>query len=451
MVVKETRMQQSILKLDPEKILALGFFFVILIGAILLSLPMATISKERLAVADAIFMSTSAVCVTGLSVVDIGTSFTWFGQFVIMLLIQVGALGFMTMATFIALILGRRIGLKERIIIQESFNHQSMAGAVRLITRVLITTVVIQGIGALVIFLRFLPSMSVGKAGFFGVFHAISAFANAGFDLNGNYANFTHYTLDPIINLILPLLFILGGLGFHVLYELYTYPQTKKLSLHSRIVIIMSLILIFIGVGGVLVFEWTNPETLKPLGFFGKLLASWFQGVTSRTAGFSTLDNGALRPATLLLTIILMFVGASPGGTGGGVKTTTIACLLLAVRSELTGRHDIEIFKRRIAFDTVFRALVITVLAVSLCLFVVIILTYIEPFDFMDLLFETVSAFATVGLSTGITPFLKTGSKLLLSLLMYAGRLGPITLGFALARNKGKLTRRFAEEKITVG
>lgn len=449
--MKEIRIQRKWSRLPPERILALGFLLVIIVGAILLSLPMATVSGERLSLIDAVFMATSAVCVTGLSVVDVGTFFTYFGQIVIMLLIQIGALGFMTMTTLIALVLGRKIGLKERIVIQESFNSLSTAGAVRLTMQVLVSTAIIEGIGALVLFLRFLPTMPAGKAFFFGVFHAISAFANAGFDLNGNFNSFTIYTMDPVINLVLPALFILGGLGFHVLYELYTYPKTKNLSLHSKIVLFMTLILIVLGVGGFMTFEWTNPNSLQPLSTFGKLMASWFQGVTGRTAGFSTLDFGVLRSSTLLLTMILMFIGASPGGTGGGVKTTTIACLLLAVRSELTGRHDIEIFKRRIAFDTVFRALAITVLAFFLCLFVVVILTYTEPFDFMDICFETISAFGTVGLSTGITPHLRGSSRVLLSILMYVGRLGPITLGFALARRKVKLSRRFAEEKIIVG
>lgn len=439
------------LRLAPEQVLALGFLFTILIGALLLSLPISTVNGERLTIVDAVFMATSSVCVTGLTVIDVGNHLSFFGQIVTLILIQIGALGFMTMTTLAALLLGRRIGLRERILLQESLHKLSIAGVVRLTLWVLISTAIIEGIGVIILFLRFLPQMPTGTALYFSIFHAVSAFANAGFDLHGNFASFTGYYSDLVVNLTLPLLFVLGGLGFHVLYELFSYPYTKSLSLHSKIVLTMTLILVVIGTCGFLILEWSNPESLQTMSLSDKLLTGWFQGLTARTAGFSTVDYGVLQPATLLLTAVLMFIGASPGGTGGGIKTTTIACLLLAAKSEITGREDIEIFERRINSSTVFRALAIIMIALLVCFLGAIILSFTEGFDFIEVLFETISAFGTVGLSTGITTGLTTAGRIAIIFLMYIGRIGPITIGFALAKRKNKMERRFAEESIMVG
>lgn len=444
-------MQRNVPIITPARILVSGFLLLILIGASLLSLPIATVDQAGLAPVDALFTATSAVCVTGLVVVDTGTYFTPFGQVIILGLIQIGGLGFMTLTTLIAILLGRRIGLRQRIVIKESLNQLSTAGMVRLTKQIVLTTLVIEGLGALILALRFAKWMALPQAAYFGVFHAISAFANAGFDLMGNFQSFTEHTGDPVISFTLPALFILGGLGFTVLLEIGEYKRERQLSLHAKIVLVSTLVLIVLGVLGVMVLEWTNPATLGALSRPSRFLAAFFQGVTPRTAGFSTLDYGDLRIPTLLFTMVLMFIGASPGGTGGGVKTTTMAAILLAVRSELTGAEEVEVFERRLPFYIVTRALAIVVVGLVLLITVIMILSLTESQEFIKILFEAVSAFGTVGLSTGITPETSSVGRLLLSLLMYVGRVGPITFGLALAQKQEKTNRRYAQERIVVG
>ncbi len=444
-------MQKALQLFTPARILVSGFLFLILMGSILLSLPIVTNDGQGLHPIDAVFTATSAVCVTGLVVVDTGTHFNLLGQMIILTLIQVGGLGFMTVTTLIALVLGRKIGLRQRILIQESMNHLSTAGVVRLTIRVIMTTLLIESIGALVLFYRFLPHMDPTQAAYFGMFHAISAFANAGFDLMGGFRSFTDYSTDLVISFTLPILFILSGLGFHVLSDISTHRRGEGLSLHSKVALSMTGLLILLGVIGFLALEWTNPDTIQGLSVPGKLLAGFFQGVTPRTAGFSTLDYGDLRRSTLFFISFLMFIGASPGGTGGGVKTTTVAALLLAVRSELTGRSEIEVYQRRLPHEVVVRALVIVTIAICLIVTITLILSLTEQQDFIIIFFEVVSAFGTVGLSTGITPDLSYIARFLIIVLMYVGRVGPMTLGLALTQRHSRLNRRFPEERIVVG
>lgn len=441
----------SLLKLSPPKIMVLGFAAIILIGTILLMLPISSQTGHPLGFIDALFTATSATCVTGLVVKDTGTFFTTFGQSVIMVLIQVGGLGFMSMATLFALVLKRRISLRDRLILQEAMNQGSMEGIVRLIRRVLIYSLIIEGSAAVLFSLRWAFDMPVGKAIYFGVFHAISLFNNAGFDLFGDFRSLTGYVNDPTINIVAMLLIILGGIGFIVMADLVEFRQTRRLSLHSKVVLFMTGLLILIGTLVILVFEFTNPRTLGALNFGEKVMAALFQSVTPRTAGANTLDISGMRQASQFFLVILMFIGASPGSTGGGIKTTTFTIMFGAVISMLRGREDIVLFRYRLGQERIFKALTITLLALLLIMSVSMVLSTTEDRHFLMILFETTSAFATVGLSMGLTPELSLVGKILISLTMFSGRLGLLTLAYAIGPKKGKPLYKHPEGKIIIG
>nr|WP_269847334.1 TrkH family potassium uptake protein [Paenibacillus sonchi] len=439
------------LKLSPPQILVLGFAAVILTGTLLLMLPVSSASGESLKFIDALFTATSATCVTGLVVVDTGTYFTVFGQIVIMVLIQVGGLGFMTMATLFALVLKRRISLRDRLILQEAMNQSSMEGIVRLIRKVLIYSLVIEAAAAALFALRWAYDMPFGRAVYFGVFHAVSLFNNAGFDLFGEYRSLTGYVSDPVVNLVAMFLIVSGGIGFIVMSDLVDYRRTRRLSLHSKVVLSMTAALIVIGTVVIFVFEFTNTRTLGPLNFGGKIWAAFFQSVTPRTAGANTVDIAGLRQASQFFIVILMFIGASPGSTGGGIKTTTFTLMIGAVISMLRGREDIVLFRYRLAQERVFKALTITLLALLLIVSVSMVLSTTEDRAFLMILFETTSAFATVGLSMGLTPELSQVGKILICLTMFAGRLGLLTLAYAIGPKKGKQLYKYPEGKMIIG
>jgi trk system potassium uptake protein TrkH len=439
------------LKLSPPQILVLGFAAIILIGTLLLMLPVASTSGHSLKFIDALFTATSATCVTGLVVVDTGTYFSTFGQSVIMLLIQVGGLGFMSMATLFALVLKRKISLRDRLILQEAMNQSSMEGIVRLIRRVLLYSLVIEGSAALLLFIRWAFDMPLGQAAFFGIFHAISMFNNAGFDLFGHYHSLMGYVNDPFVNLIVMFLIVSGGIGFVVIADLIDFRRKRRLSLHSKVVLSMTAALILAGTLVIFIFEYTNPRTLGSLNFGGKLLASFFQSVTPRTAGANTLDIAGLRQASQFFIVILMFIGASPGSTGGGIKTTTFTLMIGAVIAMLRGREDIVLFRYRLAQERVLKALTITLLALLLIVCVSMVLSTTENRDFLEILFETTSAFATVGLSMGLTPELSLAGKILICLTMFAGRLGLLTLAYALGPKQGKPLYQYPEGKMIIG
>lgn len=437
--------------LTPAQILAIGFAGVILFGAILLTLPAASADGQGTRFIDALFTSTSAVCVTGLVVVDTGTHYSVFGQIVIMLLIQIGGLGFMSIATLYAIILGKKITLKERILLQEAFNQINLEGIVRLVKYVLQVTFAIEGIGALILAVRWSFDLGWKKAIYFGIFHSVSAFNNAGFDLFGRYSSLVGYVGDVTVNLVIMSLIVLGGLGFAVLSELYI-NRGKKLSLHSFIVLRTTVVLILAGAVLIYFLEVGNPKTLGPLDPLTRVLASLFQSVTPRTAGYNTLSIGDLRDSTLLLTIVLMFIGASPGSTGGGIKTTTFVAVLLSIRAAFSGKQDVVVRERTIPQELIQKAFVVSLLALLLVLVVTAILTLTEKAGFLALLFDTTSAFATVGLTTGITPSLTDIGKLALTFTMYAGRVGPLTVAVALAqRRETSVHLKYPEEKILIG
>lgn len=437
-------------QLTPPQILVLGFAIIILIGAFLLTLPIAS-TGAPMSFINALFTATSATCVTGLVVADTGLDFTVFGQVVILMLIQVGGLGFMTMATLFALVMKKRISLRERLILQEALNQLNMEGIVRLIRKVIKYSLVIELTGALLFAIRWSFDMPLGRAIYFGIFHAVSLFNNAGFDLFGEYRSLTPYVDDVVVNVVAMGLIVLGGLGFIVLADVMDYKKRRKLTLHSKVVITMTSFLIVFGAIVIFIFEFSNPNTLGPLNPTGKVLASFFQSVTPRTAGANTLDIGAMRQASQFFIILLMFIGASPGSTGGGIKTTTFTILIGAMIAMIRGRQDIVLFRFRLAQDRIFKAITLTLLALFLVIFVAMVLSTTEPHPFLMILFEVTSAFGTVGLTMGLTSQLTVFGKIMIILMMFIGRLGPLTLAYALGPRPEKELYRHPEGKITIG
>jgi trk system potassium uptake protein len=439
--------------ISPPQLFVIGFGTLILLGALFLTLPISTRDGQGLSFINALFTSTSATCVTGLVVVDTGTTFSHFGQLVILGLIQVGGLGFMTVASLFVLILGKRISLRQRLLIQESLNHLSVGGIIRLIRHVILFTVIFEGLGTLILGLHWAPAMGWGRALYYGLFHSVSNFNNAGFDLVGNFKSLTPYVDDPVVNIVIMLLIIAGGIGFVVIDELVEYFQrkTEKLSLHTKIVLTTNAVLIFGGALLILLIEFNNPKTLLSLNWTGKILSSFFQSVCARTDGANTLPIGDMHQASLLLIIILMFIGASPGSTGGGVKTTTFAALLGAIWSMIRGQGDVVFYKQRIGQEKVYKALTIVFAALMLVIIVTMILSITEKANVFMILFETTSAFGTVGLSMGLTPHLTSFGRLLLSFVMFAGRVGPLTIAFALTWDRNKKHYRYSEGKIIIG
>ncbi|HEV8352859.1 MAG TPA: TrkH family potassium uptake protein [bacterium] len=436
-------------ELNPAQTIIVGFAAIILVGASLLTLPIASAAGQSTPFLTALFTATSAVCVTGLVVVDTATHYSLFGQLIILALIQLGGLGYMTAATLMALIVGRRVGLRERIMLQEANNLYTMGGVVRFTRNVVLITAGIEALGAVLLSLRFIPQMGVGRGVYFAVFHSISAFNNAGFDLMGGFRSLTAYAQDLPVNLIVAALIIVGGLGFIVLTDIGFHR--RRLSLHSRIVLTTSGALIALGVALIVLLEYSNPGTLEPLAPLQRLLAAFFQSVTPRTAGFNTVDVGQLREPTLMLLIALMFIGASPGGTGGGIKTTTFVAPMAVIISMLRGRPDPELFRRRLPPVVIYKAVTIALVALAFVVTMGTALSFIDRIDFVPALFEVTSAFGTVGLSTGITPQLSAAGRVLIMLTIFTGRVGLLTVAFALTRRQQAMNYRFPEERILVG
>ncbi|BBH21635.1 K+ transporter Trk [Paenibacillus baekrokdamisoli] len=445
----------NVSKWSPPRILVTGFALIILMGGLLLSMPFSSRAGTFTPYIDAVFTATTATCVTGLVTVDTGSHWSIPGQVIIMTLIQMGGLGFMTMSTLFAIMLRKRISLRERLILQEAMNQNSMEGIVRLIRKVILYSLTIEFVGGVLFAIRWSYDMPIGQAIYFGMFHAVSFFNNAGIDLFGQFGvpftSLTQYVNDPLVNIVTMLLIVTGGIGFIVMADLMDYRKNKRLSLHSKVVLSMTGTLIIVGAIVIFIFEYSNTKTIGSLNWGGKILASFFQSVTPRTAGANTLDLASLRQATQFFTIILMFIGASPGSTGGGIKTTTFTVLIGAVIAMMRGKEDIVLFKYRLARERIFKALTITMLSLALVIFVTMVLSTTEDKAFIKILFETTSAFGTVGLTLGITPELSHIGKVLISLTMFAGRLGPLTLAYALGPRTEKELYRHPEGKITIG
>ncbi|BBI35071.1 K+ transporter Trk [Cohnella abietis] len=400
---------------------------------------------------DALFTSTSAMCVTGLVVFDTGTYFSTFGHWVILLLIQIGGIGFMTVATLFALILRRKISLKERLILQESLNQGSIEGLVRLVRKVIVYALALETVGAILFFIRFMFDMPVGKALYHGVFHSISIFNNAGFDLSGEFKSFSAYSSDVYMNIVSMALIILGGFGFIVLADLFDWRKKQRFSLHTKVVLSVTAILIVVGTLVIFIFEYTNGRSVGDTGFGHKLLVSLFQSVTTRSGGVTTVDVTEFRQATQFFIIILMFIGASPGSTGGGIKTTTFAVLVGAVLAMIRGKDDVVLFRLRLAQERVYKAVTVTLFCIGIVMLGTMVLATTEDAAFLKILFEVTSAFGTVGLSMGLTGDLTVTGKITIIILMFIGRLGPLTLTYALGPKQGRALYRHAEGKIIIG
>jgi trk system potassium uptake protein TrkH len=437
--------------LKPTQILASGFALLIFIGAILLSLPVASKSGQSIGILNALFTATSAVCVTGLVVVDTFTQFSYFGQVVILMLIQIGGLGIMSMTTLVFLLMGKKIMLRERLVMQEALNQLTLAGVVKLTRYILVTALIFEGIGSLLLSLRFIQIYGLSKGIYYSIFHAVSAFNSAGFDLMGNFRSLTQFVQDPLINIVIICLIVFGSLGFSVNYDIFSTRSFKKLGLHSKVVITTTLILILSAFIAFYFLENTNESTLASLTPTGKILASLFQAVTPRTCGFCTIDITQLRLPSKLVTIILMFIGASPGSTGGGIKTSTFALIMMMTYSLITSKEHVEVYQRRIPFDNIYKGVVIAVISIMLLILTFFILTLTENAGFIELLFEATSAFGTVGMTLGVTTKLTGIGKIIIMLTMYAGRVGPLTLAFALTRRKRTGLLKYPEERVLVG
>lgn len=449
-------------RLLPAQKLIFAFAGAILFGALALTLPIATKDGHSVTFMEALFTATSAVCVTGLTVVDTFNTYTVFGQLVILLLIQIGGLGIMTMTTAVFLLFGKRITLRERLVLQEQYNMDSLQGLVKLTLGVLSVTLIIEAIGAVLLSTRFIPVYGPVKGIYYGIFHSVSAFCNAGFDLIGDYRGLVVFQKDYVLVLTVALLLILGGIGFAVITDFLNWKKQKKLSLQTKCVLLTTGVLLVLGTAFYALAEWNNPHTLNngEMGFFGKFINAFFQAATPRTAGFSTVNTGALTMPSKLFTMLLMFIGASPGSTGGGIKTTTFLVALLFIMATFKGKNDFVAFKKRVPNRQVMRALTILLLAsmVVICgsmLLMIFERTHLARgyFGFEEILFEVFSAFGTVGLSCGITPELSEASRLVLIAIMFIGRLGPLSITIAIAnkQSENKEIFHYPEDRIMIG
>ena len=440
--------------ISPIRILPLGFLCVALLGALLLMLPIAS-HGDPLSFFDALFTATSASCVTGLVVVDTGTHFTLFGQIVILVLIQLGGLGFMTAATLLFRATRKRISRRSRMTLAESFGEDRLQGVIRLCMSAVKYTFIIEGCGAALLCLRFVPDFGL-RGIWMGIFHSVSAFCNAGFDLMGNFASLTRYVGDPLVNFTIMALIITGGLGFSVIVELREHKRFPKLSMHAKLVLTATGVLLMSGMVLFLLFEAGNPATMGGLTPPQKLLAALFQSVTCRTAGFNTIPQETLTDASKFLSSILMIIGGGPAGTAGGIKVTSVAVLLLTAHACIRNHRDTEVFGRRLSAISVRRALCLALIAILVLFAALIGITFAEQhahanLSFLDFFFEATSALGTVGLTAGLTAAASTFTRAILCALMYLGRAGIMTIALAIGGRTEEPAIRYPEGNILIG
>ncbi|PAF32819.1 Ktr system potassium transporter B [Paenibacillus sp. 7516] len=450
------KMESTVNKLknnmSPPQLIMIIFFALIWVGAILLALPLSASDGKSIGLLDALFTATSAICVNGLVVVDTGSVFSTFGQVIIMILIQVGGLGFMTLGVMVAIILGKRIGLKQRLLIQQATNSTSAQGLVKLSLYIVLIAFAFEALATLVLTVRWQGDLGWGQALYYALFHSVSAFNNAGFSLWSD--SLSPFVGDPVVNLTIITLFISGGLGYIVVVDLFRKRSWKKLSLHSKIVIIGSSSLYLIGFIIIFLLENWNPSTFADLSYSERVWAALFQGTAPRSSGFNTIDIGSMLATSQFFIIILMFIGASSGGTGGGIKINTFVVLVLATIQTFRGGGQIHAFERKIAEETVMRALAVVMSSLAFVLGISILLSISEGIlekHFLDVLFEATSAFSTTGLSMGLTSELSIPGKIIVIFTMFAGRLGPLTLAFALAQKKRTSKIGYAEDHVLIG
>ncbi|WP_330588145.1 TrkH family potassium uptake protein [Anaerosporobacter faecicola] len=451
------------IKFSTTQMIVFGFLAAIILGTALLMLPFATREGETTKLVDALFTATTSICVTGLTTVNTLSHWTTFGHIVILILIQFGGLGVITFTTTILLIMRKRITLRERLLIQEAYNLDTLRGLVRLTIKIMKGTFLVEGIGALLYSFSFIP-----KYGFFSglgraIFNAVSAFCNAGMDILGE-VSLADYVSDPLVNFTTMALIILGGIGFPVWWDVleklkksfkekfHLKTFLRSLRLHTKIAVGTTIILILTGTVVIFIMEYNNKGTIGNLGFGSKVMASMFQSVTTRTAGFFTIPQENLTSDSAFISIVLMFIGGSPSGTAGGVKTVTIAMIFLAAISIVKGKQDVELHRRKIADFYIKKALAVILVSASVLFISTILLSVVEGGNFLDVMFETTSALATVGLTRGITPTLTTVGKVIIVITMYLGRIGPMSmaLAFNLKSVKGN-GKHLPEENISVG
>ena len=440
--------------LTTTQIIMLSFLAVIFLGSLLLSLPISSADGEAVPYLDALFTATTATCVTGLVTLTTASAWSIFGQAVILVLIQVGGLGVVTIMSALMILLQKRMGIGDRLLLQDAFNLNSLSGIVRFVKRVILGTALVEGIGALLYMTVFVPEFGL-RGIWIAVFTSISAFCNAGMDIISN-DSLCSYATNPIINLVTCALIVLGGIGYIVWWDVMGLRKgaagRRRLSLHSKIAISTTLLLTFGGGLLILLFEYHNPRTIAELSLLDKLQVSLFQSVTTRTAGFATVPQQDLTNATSLLCLLLMFIGGSPVGTAGGIKTVTIAVLVASALSSIRNRQEVTLFQRNISKQAVSKAVAVTTMSFVILFTSTLLLSAVSPGEPLDILFETVSATATVGLSRDLTPYLNAYGKIIIIGTMYLGRVGPISL--ALALNSGKKQQNIIKnptEEISVG
>ena len=436
--------------LSPYRKLIFGFLVAIFIGVILLKMPFSLRENQNISVLDSLFTIVSAICVTGLSVVDVSQVFTSTGQLIILFFIQLGGLGVMTVSIIVFLLIGKKMSFETRELLKEERNSNSNGGITKFIKQLLLTVFIIEISGASILTYCFSKYYPLKKSIFYGLFHSVSAFCNAGFSLFTN--NLEIFKYDSLINLTISFLIILGGIGFVTINSLVIIKKKKlqNLSITSKFTLLITFFLLSFGTILFLVFEYNNLTTLKNMNFIDKLINSFFQSVTLRTAGFNTVPLANLRPATVFISYIFMFIGASPGSTGGGIKTTTFGILILYALGILKRKEHIEIFKRRIDWELINKALAIVVISVFYVIIIVTIILSIENFSIDKVIYEVVSAFSTTGLSLGRTAELGIISKLLIIITMFIGRLGPMTVALAFTSNKTS-SIKYPKEDILIG
>lgn len=453
MSIKRPKKQKH--KLMPTQIIAITFAAIILLGTGLLMLPVSSRSGVSCGFRPALFTATSATCVTGLVLYDTYTQWSGFGQTVIITLIEIGGLGFMSVASLVIFLFRRKVGLKQRMLMAQTLSVDEMASVVKLQKWVLLGSLTVQAAGALVLMLRFLPEYGIKKAVVWGVFHAISAFCNAGFDIFGELApgaSLITFNNDPVVCITLMALIVISSLGFFVWEELARVRRFKKLSVYTKLVLITTGVLILSGAGLFLLLEWSNPETLGTMPWGQKVLNAFFQSVTLRTAGFVSVDQAGLTDAGKAVSMLLMLVGGSSGSTAGGLKTVTAVVLVLFLVARARGRQTVSVFKRTIPGEKVMDAMTLSGIMIALAVFGGIFISATSPVGLVDSLYEAVSALATVGLTAGATTLLSVLAQYLIILFMYFGRVGILTisLGFLMG-DRAEERFRYANTNLLIG
>lgn len=444
---------KKIKRFSQTRFIVLGFIIIILIGTLLLMTPLASKDNSMTSFMDCIFTAVSTTCVTGLAAVDTYSHWSFFGQVIILCLIQIGGLGFITIGVFFSVLLRRRIGLKTRGMMQESVNTLQIGGVVKLTKKIIKGTFIIEGIAALILGIRFSFDFGFVKGMWYGIFHSISAFCNAGFDLMGIYEPYTSlvpYVYDPIVNIVIMLLITIGGIGFIVWDDVSVNKfKFKKYSLHTKVVLLTSAILTFGGAILFFVTEYNN--TMKDMNLYQRIITSLFSSVTARTAGFNTIDTAALSDSSKILTMALMFIGGSPGSTAGGIKTTTLFVLLVSVWGNMTNNGNVSVFKRRFENEALHKSGIVAVLNMVLAVVAAFVILTITNLPISDVLFEVFSAIGTVGMTTGITRSLNIGSRVIIMILMFCGRVGSLSFALSFLKKKNKAPLYDPQEKISIG